>query len=165
MRFPRQEYWSELPFSPPGDIPDQTCVFCIGRQILYHRAAWEAHSIIWIWTMYIHCTHHYRIRENIYTAPKFLVLHNYALHPTLLIPATTDLFTVSRVLSFSECQLEFLRILFLKLPIFSLCSLCLSFPKHTKVCQFYGSFDCSFILSGLLTLLFYFNSIFGKHTN
>ena len=21
-RFPRQEYWSELPFSPPGDLPD-----------------------------------------------------------------------------------------------------------------------------------------------
>ena len=22
MRFPRQEYWSELPFPPPGDLPD-----------------------------------------------------------------------------------------------------------------------------------------------
>ena len=22
MRFPRQEYWSGLPFSPPGDIPN-----------------------------------------------------------------------------------------------------------------------------------------------
>ena len=22
MRFPRQEYWSELPFLPPGDLPD-----------------------------------------------------------------------------------------------------------------------------------------------
>ena len=22
MRFPRQEYWSRLPFSPPGDLPD-----------------------------------------------------------------------------------------------------------------------------------------------
>ena len=22
MRFPRQEYWSELPFPSPGDIPD-----------------------------------------------------------------------------------------------------------------------------------------------
>ena len=22
MEFPRQEYWSELPFPPPGDIPD-----------------------------------------------------------------------------------------------------------------------------------------------
>ena len=22
MGFPRQEYWSELPFPPPGDIPD-----------------------------------------------------------------------------------------------------------------------------------------------
>ena len=22
MGFPRQEYWSELPFLPPGDVPD-----------------------------------------------------------------------------------------------------------------------------------------------
>ena len=22
MEFPRQEYWSELPFSPPGDLPN-----------------------------------------------------------------------------------------------------------------------------------------------
>ena len=22
MGFPRQEYWSELPFPPPGDLPD-----------------------------------------------------------------------------------------------------------------------------------------------
>ena len=45
---------------------------------------------------------------------------------TLLIPANNDLFTVSIGLSFSECQLEFLRILFLKLTIFSLCSVSLS---------------------------------------
>ena len=58
MGFPRQEYWSGLPFPSPGDLPDpgikplspafpavagrfrdQTCVSCIschGRQILYH---------------------------------------------------------------------------------------------------------------------------------
>ena len=32
MRFPRQEYWSGLPFPPPGDLPDfrdQTRVSCI----------------------------------------------------------------------------------------------------------------------------------------
>jgi len=36
--FPRQEYWSGLPLSPP-DLPDQNCVSCIsyiGRQVLYH---------------------------------------------------------------------------------------------------------------------------------
>ena len=36
MGFPRQEYWSGLPFPSPGDL--QTHVFCIGRQILYHWA-------------------------------------------------------------------------------------------------------------------------------
>ena len=26
MGFPRQQYWSELPFPPPGDLPDRgTC--------------------------------------------------------------------------------------------------------------------------------------------
>ena len=45
MGFSRQEYWSGLPFPPPGDLPDprdRTRVSCIGRQILYHWAAWEA---------------------------------------------------------------------------------------------------------------------------
>ena len=47
MGFPRQEYWSGSPFpSPgdllnPGDLLDQSCVSCIGRQILYHLAIWE----------------------------------------------------------------------------------------------------------------------------
>ena len=42
MGFPRQEYWSGLPFPPPGDdLPysgNQTCVTyicCKGRQDLY----------------------------------------------------------------------------------------------------------------------------------
>ena len=39
MGFPRQEYWSGLPFPPPGDQPrDRTLVSwvsCIGRWILY----------------------------------------------------------------------------------------------------------------------------------
>ena len=40
--FSRQEYWSGLPFCPPGDLPDPgikthaSCVYCIGRWILYH---------------------------------------------------------------------------------------------------------------------------------
>ena len=43
MDFSRQEYWSGLPFPSPGYLPrDQTCISCIGRQILYHRATWEA---------------------------------------------------------------------------------------------------------------------------
>ena len=32
MGFPRQEYWSELPFPSPGDLPDpgiEPCVSCI----------------------------------------------------------------------------------------------------------------------------------------
>ena len=49
MGFPRQEYWSGLPFPPLGDLPypgveTTSCVSYIGRQILYHCATWEAHT-------------------------------------------------------------------------------------------------------------------------
>ena len=48
MGFPMQEYWSGLPFSPPGESSwprDQTHVSCVSstvRQILYHWATREA---------------------------------------------------------------------------------------------------------------------------
>ena len=40
--FSQQEYWSSLPFPPPGSLPDPGIepaslgVSCIGRWILYH---------------------------------------------------------------------------------------------------------------------------------
>ena len=41
MEFYRQEYWSGLSFSPPGDLSNPgvkpvSCVSCTGRQIIYH---------------------------------------------------------------------------------------------------------------------------------
>ena len=45
--FPRQEYWSGLPFPPLGDLsnprikPMSLALSCIGRQILYQEATWE----------------------------------------------------------------------------------------------------------------------------
>ena len=42
MEISRQDYWIELPFPPPGDLPNPgmepqvSYVSCIGRQILYH---------------------------------------------------------------------------------------------------------------------------------
>ena len=54
MGFPRQECWSGLPCPSPVDLPSPspvpfsrglrfwTRVSCIGRQILYHWAKWEA---------------------------------------------------------------------------------------------------------------------------
>ena len=42
---PRQEYWSDLPFLSPGDLPrDSACISCTGRQILYYGATREAHD-------------------------------------------------------------------------------------------------------------------------
>ena len=44
MGFSRQEYWSGLPFPPPGDLPDsgigqriKPYISCTGRQVLYHE--------------------------------------------------------------------------------------------------------------------------------
>ena len=53
MGFSREEYWSVLPCPPPGDLPNPgmkpaSRVSCIGRQILYRCATWEAlhnHSV------------------------------------------------------------------------------------------------------------------------
>ena len=40
----RQEYWSGLPFPPPGHLSqprDRAHISCLGRGILYHWATWE----------------------------------------------------------------------------------------------------------------------------
>ena len=47
MGFSKQEYWSELPFPPPGDLPNtgtepHLSASCINRRILYCRATGEA---------------------------------------------------------------------------------------------------------------------------
>ena len=47
MEFSRQEYWSELRFPPPGDLPhpgiepEISCISGIGRQILSHCTTWK----------------------------------------------------------------------------------------------------------------------------
>ena len=41
MKFSRPEYWNGLPF-PTRDQTLISCVSCIGRQILYHWATWQA---------------------------------------------------------------------------------------------------------------------------
>ena len=46
--FPRQEYWSDLPFSSPGQLPApgiKPKSPCLGRQLLYHWVTWEAHTV------------------------------------------------------------------------------------------------------------------------
>ena len=50
MAFSRQEYWSRLPFLPPGDLPgpgiEPTSLHLLyRRQTLYHWATWEAPHI------------------------------------------------------------------------------------------------------------------------
>ena len=65
MEFPRQEYWSGLPFPVPGNLPNPgikpklPASTCIGRQILYRCTTWEACSYTY---MYILLTEYYVIR-------------------------------------------------------------------------------------------------------
>ena len=52
MGFSRQEYWSRLPFPPPGDLPNpeiNSCLLlsCTGRQIVCHWATREAPDFIY----------------------------------------------------------------------------------------------------------------------
>ena len=44
MGFSRQEYWSGLPFPPPGESSQPRDLLCLLRllQILYHSTTWEA---------------------------------------------------------------------------------------------------------------------------
>ena len=48
MGLSRQDYWSGLPFPPPGDLPNPGIELAApaapawGRWILYHHATWEA---------------------------------------------------------------------------------------------------------------------------
>ena len=49
VEFSTQEYWSRLPFPPPGDLPNAgikptSLVFCIGMWIVCHWATWEAQT-------------------------------------------------------------------------------------------------------------------------
>ena len=49
MGFSGQEYWSGLPFSPPGDLPDpgiKPTVSCIDRCVLYQWATREARTLL-----------------------------------------------------------------------------------------------------------------------
>ena len=54
VEFFRQQYWSRLPFSyssrssQPRDRTCNSCIFCIGRLILYHWATREAPILHWI---------------------------------------------------------------------------------------------------------------------
>ena len=57
MEFPRQEYWSGLPFPAPGNLPNPgikpklPASTCIGRQILYHCATWETYSYTYMYIL------------------------------------------------------------------------------------------------------------------
>ena len=58
MGFFRQEYWSGLPCSPPGDLPNPGVeskshyVTCVGRRVLYHLGSPQNRILGVIWSHY-----------------------------------------------------------------------------------------------------------------
>ena len=53
IEFFRQEHWSGFPFPTPWDLPNpgiepESCISCIGRQILYHCAKTLAYGLFYI---------------------------------------------------------------------------------------------------------------------
>ena len=60
MEFSWQKYGNGLPFLPQGDLLNPgsqrgvSCISCTGRQILYHRATWEAQSSA-LYPFLFHC--------------------------------------------------------------------------------------------------------------
>ena len=63
MGFPKQEYWSGLPFLSLGNL--LTCVSWIGRHILYHWATREA-KMHYIWCLYIYTHTYIHIHIHVY---------------------------------------------------------------------------------------------------
>ena len=51
MEFPRQEFWSEWPFPPPGDLPDPGIELtslaspALADRFFTTSATWEAHTL------------------------------------------------------------------------------------------------------------------------
>ena len=74
MEFPRQAYWSRLPFPSPGDLPDpgikpETCL------PLHHlRSPHQTHTII-IFTCQIRKLRHWEVRPQGYTTGRHETWH------------------------------------------------------------------------------------------
>ena len=58
MEFSRQEYWSELPCPPPGDLPDPGIKLeslvspALAGGFFTTSATWEFKVIIFLWNLY-----------------------------------------------------------------------------------------------------------------
>ena len=52
MGFPREEYWSGLPFPSAGDLPDpgiEPASPSLASGFLYHRATWKAPACVYVY--------------------------------------------------------------------------------------------------------------------
>ena len=67
MGFSKQEYWSGLPYSPPGDLPDpgiepvSTYFSCIGRWVLYHLGHQRSPCLHYVSDILVYLYYHYSI--------------------------------------------------------------------------------------------------------
>ena len=84
MEFSRQEYWRELPFPTPGDLPNSrikpaciSCVACIGSRILLPLGHLGNPSILYIASTVYICQSSY---PNISPPPSPLSVHTFVLY-------------------------------------------------------------------------------------
>ena len=81
--FPRQEYWSGLPFPSPGDLPDpgieptSPVVQALASVILYHCTTWEGIRLLYHKYYYHNLTIYYH---------NFLVEKTGAKRAEMLVP-------------------------------------------------------------------------------
>ena len=92
MGFSRQEYWSGLPFPPPGELPypgTEPMSPALAGGILYHWATREAHGCVCVCAyIYIYaCAHTHMLKLiKMYTLKIHLYLHS----PKLINPLTVS---------------------------------------------------------------------------
>ena len=80
MKFPRQEYWSRLPFPLPLDLPnpetEPECLMSpLGRRIIDHCATWGALLFYYEYTPFVYCNYRF-----LWTCLYHVVLNSYLSH-------------------------------------------------------------------------------------
>ena len=81
MGFPRQEYWSGLPFPSPGDLPESgmepvSLICCLGRRVLCHEHIYMCTYLVCIIFL---------LERNCFTMLCYFLLYNKMNQPSVYI--------------------------------------------------------------------------------
>ena len=103
MGFSRQEYWSRLPFSSPGDLsdpgiePKSLASPALAGWILYHYITWEAISYLCKWHLTWEAFTVYSCKRAYTHYPRFFLLcfHSFCLPPAKVYCLCNSLLSIS----------------------------------------------------------------------